>query len=531
MCDVTKDNFTQVYPEIEQSLRHASFIALDLEFTGLTAEGEHVNSLFDSIEYRYQKLKMMAQKFSIPQLGLTAFVKMKEGNKYEAFTYNFYLFPASWGPVDSWLTCQASSLKFLCCHEFDFNKWIYRGVSFLTKKQEEDLRKMMKESPFNLARDIDDDNMMKDIIRKVGDWLSQEQDDVMCIGEFDALQGLYLQLGLKRAFPSVNIEVKDSGEINMIPLLSINSLTSLFCLLLDSIIDNLLGFTKVFQLLIECKKPLVGHNCLTDMVLIYEKFHCPLPEKLSEFKKNVHEMFPCVIDTKTIMKEYRRKFRNLGIDIPSTALQSLYLSVKSAAVKMSVMDTPAIIIHHNSTKYEHAEHLHEAGYDSYVSGYVFLTLAHILSVNNLGQASTTLVTFHDYLQVLKPCTNKLNVIRASVDHLALGGKEDSSSYPHWLHVQAKHSTLDASELADLLQEYSTVDVQLLNQKTAVVAVRSVTGCRKILKDFRKHETLKITRYNVIQHNKVVRYSLWGALALMGTVCVWALFGGKPSDTG
>lgn len=36
-----------------------------------------------------------------------------------------------------------------------------------------------------LCRDIDDDYMLKEILRKVRDWLMEEQEDVICLGEFD----------------------------------------------------------------------------------------------------------------------------------------------------------------------------------------------------------------------------------------------------------------------------------------------------------------------------------------------------------
>ncbi|PIK44614.1 putative poly(A)-specific ribonuclease PARN-like domain-containing protein 1 [Apostichopus japonicus] len=506
--------------------------SLDLEFSGLTAEIDHVNSLFDSAEFRYQKLKMMAKKFTIPQFGLTAFVKTKETNCYKAYTYNFYIFPASWGSVDSWLTCQASSLKFLCCHEFDFNKWIYKGVSYLSIEQEEELKSQMKQSPYNLARDIDDDYMLKEILRKVRDWLMEEQEDVICLGEFDALQRLYLQLALKKAFPSVHVEIKDSGEVVASRLTSAESSTNEHQIA-ENLLDNLLGFSKVIRLLIKSKKPLIGHNCLTDMLLIYENFIHPLPDKLSEFKKIIHDLFPVIIDTKILIRENRKSLRGLGIDIGSTALQSLYLTLKNSAAKLSALNPPTIIIHHTSPKYEHAEHLHEAGYDSYLAGFIFIKLAHMLTVTKLGRASSPLITFHDYVQSIQPSVNKLYLMRANVGYVSLKGSDPSYNIPGWLYVQSKDSSaLDASELAELFEGYSTVDVRLIDRKTAIIAVSSFIGCRNILKDFKSDGQLLVRKYNIFQHNKLVRYSLWGSLALMGAICVWALLGDqKSSDVG
>lgn len=72
------------------------------------------------------------------------------------------------------------------------------------------------------------------------------------------------------------------------------------------IIDVLLGFTKIFRLLIEHKKPLVFHNGLMDLMFLYEKFHEPLPDTVAEFKTKVNELFPLIYDTKHISTEMKK---------------------------------------------------------------------------------------------------------------------------------------------------------------------------------------------------------------------------------
>ena len=44
-----------------------------------------------------------------------------------------------------------------------------------------------------------------------------------------------------------------------------------------------IGFTKVVKMLIESKKPLVGHNPQYDLLFIHEKFIGPLPEDFIDF--------------------------------------------------------------------------------------------------------------------------------------------------------------------------------------------------------------------------------------------------------
>lgn len=46
-----------------------------------------------------------------------------------------------------------------------------------------------------------------------------------------------------------------------------------------ALLDSFLGFSKVFKLLVELKKPIVGHNILLDLMYMYKLFYKPLPSK------------------------------------------------------------------------------------------------------------------------------------------------------------------------------------------------------------------------------------------------------------
>jgi len=65
------------------------------------------------------------------EVGITAFRCIQNKNKYEANRYTFYVFPRSFAFIDNTFMCQASSLEFLCQHNFDFNK--VRNVIYLKK--------------------------------------------------------------------------------------------------------------------------------------------------------------------------------------------------------------------------------------------------------------------------------------------------------------------------------------------------------------------------------------------------------------
>jgi hypothetical protein len=59
------------------------------------------------------------------EIGMTTFRHVQDENKYEASRYSFYVFPRPFGSIDNKFMCQASSLEFLCQHNFDFNKVRY----------------------------------------------------------------------------------------------------------------------------------------------------------------------------------------------------------------------------------------------------------------------------------------------------------------------------------------------------------------------------------------------------------------------
>lgn len=56
------------------------------------------------------------------QVGLTMFQYDRDHEKYIAAGYTFHLCPQAFGDVDQSFIFQASTLRFLCRYNFDFNK-------------------------------------------------------------------------------------------------------------------------------------------------------------------------------------------------------------------------------------------------------------------------------------------------------------------------------------------------------------------------------------------------------------------------
>jgi RimJ/RimL family protein N-acetyltransferase len=61
-----------------------------------------------------------------------------------------------------------------------------------------------------------------------------------------------------------------------------------------------LGFRRVWLALIAARLPLVGHNCMFDLLFLYAAFEGELPDTLPDFKRELHARFPVIIDTKVL---------------------------------------------------------------------------------------------------------------------------------------------------------------------------------------------------------------------------------------
>lgn len=68
------------------------------------------------------------------QVGLTMFQYERDLDTYLAKGYTFHLCPQEFGDIDQSFIFQASTLKFLCRHNFDFNKVIPQSCSYIFDK-------------------------------------------------------------------------------------------------------------------------------------------------------------------------------------------------------------------------------------------------------------------------------------------------------------------------------------------------------------------------------------------------------------
>ncbi|CAG8545102.1 6348_t:CDS:10 [Diversispora eburnea] len=214
--------------------------------------------------------------------------------------------------------CSGSSLHFLMNCGFDFNKLISQGIPFINNTDEVKLTQ-----------------------RKAD--LAQRQ--IVLSAESKPKSILFERLTEAQKEKKVKIEVEEALAAS-------------------------LNFRTIIELLIESKKPLVGHNCFLDICQLVQQFWMELPEKLREWKKLVHGLFSTIIDTKHIAATHRK----LQTLIPKNGVQDILQIVQTEPFESL---SPKIELDPRFTRYifNDESQNHEAGYDAFITGYNFIRLA------------------------------------------------------------------------------------------------------------------------------------------------------------
>ncbi|XP_032867554.2 poly(A)-specific ribonuclease PNLDC1 isoform X4 [Tyto alba] len=304
--------FERCLPRLRGRIGRADFLALDMEFTGLhsTVPQNDKPSLFDSPAERYPKARQSVQRFTVAQLGLAIFSK-KNSNKYVVHSYNFLLFPSTLGVTDVELTFSASSIQFLSRYGFDYNKFLRDGIPYMNEAQEKILSQHLLAGSCKVSSSMDRD-VLKKAIDKVTCWIAAaEEEETMVLQDLSGCQVFEIQLVLRQALQNVWTQPLGYKKV-MVKKVSPQHRRLLENSPYDSCQKELIllsarGFTNLFQTLVKAKKPLVGHNMLMDLMHLHDKFYNPLPESYQEFKRNIHNLFPVLIDTKTVTKSIWKK--------------------------------------------------------------------------------------------------------------------------------------------------------------------------------------------------------------------------------
>ncbi|XP_059057054.1 pre-piRNA 3'-exonuclease trimmer-like isoform X2 [Achroia grisella] len=412
--EITKQNFVEQLPNITKDLKRSCFVGFDAEFTAILSDEKFKYRLFDTNEKRYDNIKTELSKIIMTQVGLTMFQYERDLDTYVAVGYTFHLCPQMVGDVHQSFVFQASTLNFLCKHKFDFNKFIYEGLPYLSKAEEEHIRQQLTDGTLfsNLSRmiDIGEEKEVQQYCSEVAKWLINSTDETIYLDIKNPILRYIVHNELRIRFPDV-LTTDSLGNSNKVLIYrdkNVISATSASATVLEeNLLSHLLGFSQIIHLLVSYQKPIIGHNIFLDIVLLHNQFIGPLPNNYSTFKKNITAMFPIIFDTKYISYEMA-KMLTFNEVWKTNTLQDLYEFFAQGKCKKLENGVNLIRL---STPFGEKQSFHEAGWDSYCSGYCFIRLGHWAACENSGVYRP--VGPREKLAALAPYCNKVNVIRES----------------------------------------------------------------------------------------------------------------------
>ncbi|KAI9490361.1 ribonuclease H-like domain-containing protein [Zychaea mexicana] len=375
--NITKDNFIEKFSTIAGAILEADCIAIDAEFSGLRLNTS-IHSQFDDQQARYGKLRDTVKEYSIIQYGVCTFKKGAGSRVYVAKPFNFYIFGGDTATMTSQRSflCSASSLQFLRSHNFDFNKWIDYGIPFYNFAETSTVVKRIDrpnslQNPINLQMLTKQQMKFVETTRKsIDDWLQSGKTSKPLVIQTNnsfirRLVHQELQEGKYNSF--LTGRMRDSKHMSIHKLTDEERKENMR-------VDNVqaeLNFRRVIELINQAGCPVVAHNGYLDVLHTIDQFWQYLPTKVTDFKNLANEMWSCIVDTKYLAEFHPHLKRCFN----TTALGPLYNTVVNEMTEAEF----SIKIADDFDRYtQDQDAQHEAGYDAYMTGSVFIGFARFI---------------------------------------------------------------------------------------------------------------------------------------------------------
>ncbi|XP_063055858.1 poly(A)-specific ribonuclease PARN [Engraulis encrasicolus] len=506
--EVTRQNFKESLSTVCSAIDEADFLAIDGEFSGIS-DGPSVSALtngLDTPEERYEKLKKHSMDFLLFQFGLCTFRYDKNESKYLTKSFNFYVFPKpfSRNSPDKKFICQSSSIDFLASQGFDFNKVFRHGIPYLNQEEEVQLREQYEERrnqsngagnpPFispsskgsiNVPEEHKD--FINRVVEKVEALLSNSEKTV----DLDPCTGFQRKLiyqTLNWKYPkglhveTVETEKKERFiQISKVDEEERRRREQAKQEKEQEELNDAVGFSRVVHAMSKSGKLVVGHNMLLDVMHTIHQFYCPLPEDLADFKEVTMCVFPRLLDTKLMATT--RPFKEL---ITNTSLAELEKQLKEGPFK-----PPKVECSEGFQSYDTGtEQLHEAGYDAYITGLCFISMA-----NYLGSFLTPPKPhISAKSKLIEPFYNKLFLMRIiDIPYLNLNGPDLQPSRDHVLYVTFPKEW-KTSDLYQLFSAFGNIVVSWIDDTSAFVSLSQTDQVQIAMNTSEFAESYRIQTY-------------------------------------
>jgi len=315
---------------------------------------------------------------------------------------------------DNELRAHPATLKFLRESNFDFNILIKKGINFNKLENRDKIKKALNEHKILLSNGAmflskENESQLIEKVIKITDYILHGNTNPLELN-FDKNKRLmifFLGINFKKL---LNIDgfiiTKSFNKDNTIIITKKENIsTNLFddkyksfenfklniktdinkiyqsryqlgCFGNEEIIEELteeeLGFSKFIEYLCNKKIPIIGHNIYYDMMFLYDKLIGDLPDNFYAFKQKIHQYFPIIYDTKYISTILTQQYKKCNIE--KTSLENVYKTILKDRFDIYVdffPDAPNGFCLYNDME---RDKLHDAGYDSIITGRCFILL-------------------------------------------------------------------------------------------------------------------------------------------------------------
>ena len=341
--DVVKENFGEALTKICNLLPSSKFISIDEEMTGIFGvnDAERIQR-DDAPAERYVRMKPVAQKYRIIQFGLCIFSENGFDEcgrmQYASTAFNFFLFPEG----DSGELCLSiGAIDFLKKNNLDFGKWFSSGIPYVRNSEIEHIKNRIYgatnvpasanvvTTQIVLSKDTDIAFMDRNL-SKLKEMIECPDRHEYTFEGCNAYLRRYIYQTVEQLYPDTIVLSKAANVPNGIcaKKVTLEMKEAHHRALMqqkDNMFNQALGFYHVYELLCKYDKPIVGHNCLFDLMFLYNWLQGPLPNEFNEFQLDISKLLKNVFDTKYIASQNISKWKCEGsIHSEDTSLQTCY---------------------------------------------------------------------------------------------------------------------------------------------------------------------------------------------------------------
>ncbi|XP_053472268.1 poly(A)-specific ribonuclease PARN [Ictalurus furcatus] len=514
--EVTRQSFKDTLSVVYSAVQEADFLAIDGEFSGLS-DGPAVSMLtngMDTPEERYSKLRKHSMDFLLFQFGLCTFRYDQSQSRYFTKAFNFYIFPKPFSRAspDIKFICQSSSIDFLASQGFDFNKVFRNGIPYLNQGEESQLREQYEErrnqsngvgtpsyiSPTSCKGPMNIPEEHKDFINRVVEKveaLLNNSEKTVDLEPCSGFQRKLIYQTLNWKFPKgLHIEtVENDKKERFIQISKVDEeerkrIEQQKHEREQEELNDAVGFSRVIHTISKSGKLVVGHNMLLDVMHTIHQFYCPLPEELDDFKEVTMCVFPRLLDTKLMAST--QPFKEL---ITNTSLAELEKQLKEKPFK-----APRVACSEGFQSYDTAsEQLHEAGYDAYITGLCFISMA-----NYLGSFLTPpRAHISARSKLIEPFYNKLFLMRvADIPYLNISGPDLQPKRDNVLYVTFPKEW-KTSDLYQLFSAFGNIQVSWVDDTSAFVSLSQLEQVQIAVNTSQYAESYRIQTYAEYMQSK------------------------------